>query len=271
MYISYPLCTVHSTEKPVTTMLTYPWKCTGLQCNHLGNTWKPLVLMTRHFDYCPSASEGDNQSVRSSAPLVSRCFPGGYTVKLYISRGRLAWWLLAFLHSAPYCVQLCSKQDTSTFMLPDCQFCQWSNLKDFSEHVKPFIPTQTLRKMTWPYTIIRLTAHFLCVLMSDLVIWKHRKEYNVWSYMTLNVLIEIRCLKQLKLYIYTNKWGEKTQYSSLAVASSIEDMIMPHYMERSSRTQTCHSMKHNAPNNTPTLPVLTRHNVLCKPDHTDTM
>ena len=47
-------------------MLTYLWKCTVLHCNHLGNTWKPLVLMTRHFDYCPSASE---------------------------------WWLLAFLHS----------------------------------------------------------------------------------------------------------------------------------------------------------------------------
>ena len=78
-------------------MLTYPWKCTVLHCNHLGNTWKPLVLMTRHFDYCPSANEGDNQSVGSSAPVVYRCFPGGYNVKLYISRGRLAWWLLAFL------------------------------------------------------------------------------------------------------------------------------------------------------------------------------
>ena len=87
----------HSTKKPVTTMLTYPWKCTVLHCNHLGNTWKPLVLMTRHFDYCPSASKGDNQSVRSSAPVVSRCFPGSYNVKLYISRGRLAWWLLAIL------------------------------------------------------------------------------------------------------------------------------------------------------------------------------
>ena len=97
---SITLCwSIHSTKKPVTTMLTYPWKCTVLHCNHLGNTWKPLVLMTRHFDYCPSTSEGDNQSVRSSAPVVSRCFPGGYNVKLYISRGRLAWWLLAFLHS----------------------------------------------------------------------------------------------------------------------------------------------------------------------------
>ena len=66
-------------------MLTYPWKCTVLHCNHLGNTWKPLVLLTRHFDYFLSASEGDNQSVRSSAPVVSRCFPGGYNVKLYIS------------------------------------------------------------------------------------------------------------------------------------------------------------------------------------------
>ena len=74
-------------------MLTYPLKCTVLHCNHLGNTWKPLVLMTRQFDYHPRA----NQSVGSSPPAVSRCFPGGYNVKLYILRGRLAWWLLAFL------------------------------------------------------------------------------------------------------------------------------------------------------------------------------
>ena len=53
-------------------MLTYPWKCTVLHCNHLGNTWKPLVLMTRHFDYCPSASEGDNQSVRSSITYLNK-------------------------------------------------------------------------------------------------------------------------------------------------------------------------------------------------------
>ena len=40
---------IHSTKKPVITMLTYPWKCTVLHCNHLGNTWKPLVLMTWHW------------------------------------------------------------------------------------------------------------------------------------------------------------------------------------------------------------------------------
>ena len=96
LYINQHLYHWHSTEKSVTTMLTYRWKCTVLHCNHLGNTWEPLV--TRHFDYCASASEGDNQSVRSSAPVVSRCFPGGNNVKLYISRGRLAWWLRTFLH-----------------------------------------------------------------------------------------------------------------------------------------------------------------------------
>ena len=95
----------HSTTKPVTTMLTYPWKCTVLHCSYLGNTWKPLVLMTRHIDYCLSSSEGDNQSVRSSAPVVPWCFPGSYNVKLYISRGRLAWWLLTFLHSV--CLLFC--------------------------------------------------------------------------------------------------------------------------------------------------------------------
>ena len=52
--------------------------------------------MTRHFDYCPSASEGDNQSVRSSAPVVSRCFPGGYNVKLYISRGMVSMVVTSF-------------------------------------------------------------------------------------------------------------------------------------------------------------------------------
>ena len=40
--------------------------------------------------------------------MVSRCFPGGYNVKLYISRGRLAWWLLAFL----FCD--CSRNITQT-------------------------------------------------------------------------------------------------------------------------------------------------------------
>ena len=121
----------HCAKKSVTTMLTYPWKCTVLHCNHLGNTWKPLVLMAWHFDYCPSASEGDNQSVRSSAPVVSRCFPGGYNVKLYISRGRLAWWLLAFLHSV---IQ-------STISWSNCRLVQYTTM--FVRLVDPCI---TLRR-----------------------------------------------------------------------------------------------------------------------------
>ena len=131
-------------------MLTYPWKCTVLHCNHLGNTWKPLVLMTRHFNYCPSASEGDNQSVRSSAPVVSRCFPGGYNVKLYISRGRLAWWLLAFLHSActfrftfisfSYTVSIFYPSDgsrTSAESLYKYYLCSWMHIYDMYCVTKP--------------------------------------------------------------------------------------------------------------------------------------
>ena len=120
----------------MTTMLTYPWKCTVLLCNHLGNTWKPLVLMTRHFDYCPSASEGDNQSVRSSAPVVSRCFPGGYKVKLYISRGRLAWWLLAFLCcDFKYITNLC-KHVSHLITMVSCLVykVRWTNVSLGFEH-----------------------------------------------------------------------------------------------------------------------------------------
>ena len=78
------------------------------------------MLMTLHFDYCPSTSEGDNQSVRSSAPVVSRCVPGGYNVKLYISRGRLAWWLLAFLHSDICCHVFVALNTENIKLCVDC-------------------------------------------------------------------------------------------------------------------------------------------------------
>ena len=45
-------------------------------------------------------------------------------------------------------------------------------------------------RLAWSYAIFRLTAHFMCGLISDLVICKFRK---VWSYMTSNVLTETRC------------------------------------------------------------------------------
>ena len=118
----------HSTKKPVTTMLAYPWKCTVLHCNHLGNTWKPLVLITQHFDYCPSDSEGDKQSVRSPAPVVSRFFPGGYNVKLYISKDILAWWLLAFLHSET-CCNIFVQSNSSVTQWPGCLLGCFLSLK----------------------------------------------------------------------------------------------------------------------------------------------
>ena len=37
--------------------------------------------------------------------MVSGYFPGGYNVKLYISSGRLAWWLLAFLCCGSFFVE----------------------------------------------------------------------------------------------------------------------------------------------------------------------
>ena len=67
----------------------------GTDKSELLGVMSPHMLTRMHSTKKP----GNNQSVGSSAPVVSRCFPGGYNVKLYISRGRLEWWLLAFLHS----------------------------------------------------------------------------------------------------------------------------------------------------------------------------
>ena len=79
------------------------WNCdnkvvTNGNCSYLVTTWE---TPGNHWCWWPNTRKcsGSNQSVRSSAPVVSRCFPGGYNAKLYISRGRLTWWLLTFLHS----------------------------------------------------------------------------------------------------------------------------------------------------------------------------
>ena len=37
-------------------------------------------------------------------------------------------------------------------------------------------PHKPLKKIKWPSAITMLTTHFMCGLMSDLVICKHRKE-----------------------------------------------------------------------------------------------
>ena len=105
--------------------------------------------MTWHFDYCPSASEGDNQSVWSSAPVVSRCFPCGYNVKLYISRGRLAWWLLAFLHSVCiYRMHENTPWNIWTLNMGFCSFCFYRtdnniDIKVMLSHLEKICMTQT--------------------------------------------------------------------------------------------------------------------------------
>ena len=54
-------------------------------------------------------------------------------------------------------------------------------------HTYPRKPLGILKGL---YAITTLAAHFMCGLMSDLVICKFRK---VWPYMILNVLTETRC------------------------------------------------------------------------------
>ena len=107
--------------------------------------------MTRHFDYCPNASEGDNQSVRSSAPVVSRCFPGGYNVKLYISRGRLAWWLLAFLHSEVLCGKLDMSRNNYTDKMHEIQCA-------------PDVETVAIRTLVGIFRLHRLCKHIYIIL-----------------------------------------------------------------------------------------------------------
>ena len=170
-------------------MLTYPWKCTVLRCNHLGNTWKPLVLMTRHFDYCPSTSEGDNQSVGSSAPAVSRCFPGGYNVKLYISRGRLAWWLLAFLHSDIYecCVFLYTGPGSTLLFSQELV----GTLHTIVNNLKKHLGVQRITMldvpcgdMVWMHRFLQTRDDIMYTGM-DIVpdlIQHHQKEYPISDY-----------------------------------------------------------------------------------------
>ena len=133
---------------------------------HMGNTWKPLVLMTRHFDYCPSASEGDNQSVGSSAPVVSRCFPCGYNVKLYISRGRLACWLLAFL----CCVMCRYDDDIMLFSLP--RYMIYVTMLLLSRNIILQLAWLLGRRWTWVHFSCLFTLFnnsYFCILFSSYV------------------------------------------------------------------------------------------------------
>ena len=56
--------------------------------------------MMQHFDYClsdcPSTSKNDNQSVRSSVPVVSRWLWPGKMTYLEVASTMVTWWVVAF-------------------------------------------------------------------------------------------------------------------------------------------------------------------------------
>ena len=69
-------------------------------------------------------------------------------------------------------------------------------------------------RLKWPYAITRLTAHFMCGLMSD--IWWFASLEKVWSYLALNTLSETRCQNNTNqththsnncfVYIFRRSW-----------------------------------------------------------------
>ena len=67
-------------------------------------------------------------------------------------------------------------------------------------------------KLKWPYPITRLTAHFMCGLMFDLVIWKFRKsmiihdtECPYWDQVSLNntQTVEYKLCKNAPIAFFT--------------------------------------------------------------------
>ena len=75
------------------------------------------------------------------------------------------------------------------------------------ECVKPYIPSQTPEEdYKWPSAITRLTVHFACGLMSDLVICKHEIQYcqlvhPYWDQVSLNNTTQTdRCTRNAMQY-----------------------------------------------------------------------
>ena len=58
--------------------------------------------MTQHFNYHPHWRTGDNQSVRSSAPVVSRWLWPGNRTFLEVASMVVTWWIVAFLPNGSY-------------------------------------------------------------------------------------------------------------------------------------------------------------------------
>ena len=64
---------------------------------------KFTLLMTLHFNYHSRWQSGDNQSVRSSAPVVSRWLWPGNRTSLEVASMVVTWWIAAFLRwTKPY-------------------------------------------------------------------------------------------------------------------------------------------------------------------------
>ena len=100
-----------------------------------------------------------------------QCFPGGYNVKLYIYRGRKAWWLLAFLHSerwltinlpaGPYLL-FCTVN--GIFATPKLCVCAWINVtrkyyplsKQFRD--PPTYTHQPSMQQKVPFSLIRCSS-----------------------------------------------------------------------------------------------------------------
>ena len=167
-------------------MLTYPWKCTVLHCNH----WE---TPGNHWCWWPDTLIITLASVRAIIKVSGHqhqwfpgVFPGGYNVKLYISRGRLAWWLLAFLHSV--------HTSLVNGILGSDHLPILTLRGDKVSMLTHTYPHKPLRKIKVAiYTFTRLTAHLMCSLTSDLVICKfskrmviHDTECPYWDQVSLN-------------------------------------------------------------------------------------
>ena len=151
--------------------------------------------MTLHFNYHPRRHSDNNKSFRSSVLVVTRwLWPGNKTFS-EVGSMVVTWWIVAFLCSASYhhvgllCQQILAA-NTQIFMFTQYYIPSGVIKLSMFTHTHPH---KLLRKIMWPplQSLCRLTTHFTCGLMSDLVICKHGQR--VWSHKTPNVLTETNC------------------------------------------------------------------------------
>ena len=59
--------------------------------------------MTLYLNYHPRCHSVDDQSVGSSAPVVSRWLGPGNRLRLEVDSMVVSWWIVAFLHCDRWC------------------------------------------------------------------------------------------------------------------------------------------------------------------------